>query len=436
VSEAVDGGMRVAVVGAGISGLSAAYLLGRRHHVEIFEKEGRLGGHAHTHTVEHEGHVYELDSGFLVYNHRTYPNFVRLLGELGVGGHPSDMSFSVDCHHCRLQYSTRGMGGLFAQRHRAVDPAYLRMLASIPRFNRRARALLDDPAAPDQTLGEFLERGGFPQSFARHFMLPLVGAVWSSSAADVRRFSARPLLRFMDNHGWLNIDPPRWWTIRGGSRRYVEALATRLGRGVHAGCGVLSVRRGPDGVQVLTERREWRRFDKVVLATHADQALALLADPGPEEIRLLGAFRYSRNRTLLHTDASVLPRSRRAWASWNMIMTDCRREGAPVSLTYHLNRLQSVPGPTQFCVSLNLERDPAPGTVLAEMDYTHPVLDATAAAAQPGLRRLSGQRNTFFAGAHMRYGFHEDGLMSGIKVAEALGCSFDTPASAAEEPAA
>ena len=425
--------LRVAVVGAGISGLSAAYLLSRRHHVELYEKEGRLGGHAHTHTVQHGGRQWDLDSGFLVYNHRTYPHFVRLLAELGVGGHPSDMSFSVDCRHCRLEYSTRGLNGLFTQRHRVVDAGYLRMLASIPRFNRRARALLDNPGAPDQTLGEFLGAGRFPEAFARHFMLPLVGAVWSSSAADVRRFAARPLLRFMDNHGWLSMDPPRWWTVRGGSRRYVDAIAARLGRGVHAGCGVLAVRRESGGVQVLTERREWRRFDRIVLATHADQALGMLIDPSPEEVRLLGAFRYSRNRTLLHTDASVLPRSRRAWAAWNMVTNDCRREGAPVSLTYHLNRLQSLPGPTQFCVSLNLEREPAPGTVLAEMDYTHPILDAGAAAAQPGLRSLSGERHTLYAGAHLRYGFHEDGLMSGIKAAQALGCAFDTPASEGEE---
>ena len=435
MAEPVRGGLRVAVVGAGISGLSAAYLLSRRHRVELFEKERRLGGHAHTHTVEHAGHEWDLDSGFLVYNHRTYPHFVRLLGELGVGGHPSDMSFSVDCRHCRLQYSTRGLNGLFTQRRRAADPDYLRMLASIPRFNRRARALLDDARAPEQTLGEFLDAGEFPEAFARHFMLPLVGAVWSSSAADVRGFAARPLLRFMDNHGWLDIDPPRWWTVRGGSRRYVEAIADRLGPGVHAGCGVLAVRREAQGVLLLTERREWRRFDRVVLASHADQALGLLMDPSPEEVRLLGSFRYSRNRTLLHTDASVLPSSPRAWASWNMVMADCRREGAPISLTYHLNRLQSVPGPTQFCVSLNLEREPAPGTVLAEMSYTHPILDATAAAAQPGLRRLSGQRNTYFAGAHLRYGFHEDGLMSGMKVAEALGCTFDTPASGQDRAA-
>jgi len=435
LAESIDR-LRIAVVGAGISGLSTAYLLRRRHHVELFEREARLGGHAHTHAVEHEGHQWQLDSGFLVYNHTTYPNFVRLLGELGIGGHPSDMSFSVHCRRCQLHYSTRGLDGLFAQRRRAVDPGYLRMLASIPRFNRRARALLDDPGAPEQTLGELLEAGGFPLSFARHFMLPLVGAVWSSSSADVRRFSARPLLRFMDNHGWLTIDPPRWWTIRGGSRRYVDAIAARLGRNVHAGCGVVSVRRDADGAHLLTDRGEWRRFDKVVLATHADQALAMLADPSPEETRLLGAFRYSRNRTLLHTDASVLPPSRRAWASWNMAMADCRQEAAPVSLTYHLNRLQSLPARTRFCVSLNLDREPAPGTVLAEMDYTHPILDATAASAQPALRRLSGQRHTFFAGAHLRYGFHEDGLLSGMKVAEALGCSFAAPSSHGEEKAA
>jgi predicted NAD/FAD-binding protein len=436
VSEPVPDGLRVAVVGAGISGLSAAYLLSRRHQVELFEKDPRLGGHAHTHTVEHEGREYDLDSGFLVYNHRTYPHFVRLLGELGVGGHPSDMSFSVDCRRCQLQYSTRGVNGLFTQRHRAVDADYLRMLTSIPRFNRRARTLLDNPDAPEQTVGEFLEASRLSESFARHFMLPLVGAVWSSSAADVRGFSARPLLRFMDNHGWLTIDPPRWWTVRGGSRRYVEAIVARLGRRVHAGCGVVAVRRESDGVLVLTERREWRRFDRIVLATHADQALSMLTDPSREEVRLLGAFRYSRNRTLLHTDPTVLPSLRRAWASWNMVMSDCRREGAPISLTYHLNRIQALPGPSQFCVSLNLERDPPARTVLAEMDYTHPILDASAAAAQPALRRLSGQRHTFFAGAHMRYGFHEDGLMSGMKAAEALGCTFDSPTLPRDERAA
>jgi predicted NAD/FAD-binding protein len=355
-----------------------------------------------------------------------------------VPGQPSDMSFSVQCRRCRLEYSTRGLNGLFSQRRRVLDPRHLAMLAEVPRFNRRARAFLDNPAAPDASLGDFLREGGFGERFTRHFMLPLVGAVWSSSAEDVRGFSARSLLRFMDNHGWLTVDPPGWWTVRGGSRRYVDAIARRLGSGVHVGRGVVGVRREPGGVHILTDLGEWRRFDKLVLATHADQALRLLSDPSPEETRLLGAFRYSRNRTLLHTDALTLPRSPRAWAAWNMQLGDCRREAAPVAISYHLNRLQGLPGPTQFCVSLNLDRDPAPGTVLAEMDYTHPILDAAAAAAQPGLRRLSGQRHTFFAGAYLRYGFHEDGLLSGIKAAEALGCGLGSGAidPATEESAA
>lgn len=432
----VGSGLRVAVVGAGISGLSAAYLLSRRHQVELFERDPRLGGHAHTHTVEHEGREWQLDTGFLVYNHRTYPRFVRLLAELGVAGHPSDMSFSVRCRRCRLEYSTRGLNGLFTQRRRAMDRSYIRMLGEIPRFNRRARALLEDLAAPDRSLAKFLEEGRFPEDFARHFILPLVGAVWSSSAADARGFSARSLLRFMDNHGWLTVAPPRWWSVGGGSRRYVEAIARRLGPAVHAGCGVVALRRDSAGVQLLTDRREWRRFDKVVLATHADQALRVLSDPSPEEVRLLGAFRYSRNRTLLHTDARALPDSRRAWASWNMETEDCHREGAPVSITYHLNRLQALPGPTEFCVSLNPVREPAPGKLLAEMDYAHPILDAHATGAQEELRRLSGERHTFFAGAHLRYGFHEDGLLSGMKAAEALGCGFEVGPVHTEEDAA
>jgi predicted NAD/FAD-binding protein len=246
----------------------------------------------------------------------------------------------------------------------------------------------------------------------------------------------RPLLRFMHNHGWLDLDPPRWLTLRGGSRRYVEAIAARLGAGVHAGRGVVAVRRQADGVELLSEGGEWRPFDRVVLATHADQALRLLADPSPAERRLLGAFRYSRNRTLLHTDASVLPRSRRAWASWNITMRDCRRALAPVSLTYHLNRLQALSAPEPFCVSLNLEREPAAGTVLAEMDYAHPIMDAAATAAQLELRRLSGERHTYYAGAHLRHGFHEDGLLSAIKVAAALGCGFETAARQGEGRAA
>jgi predicted NAD/FAD-binding protein len=418
--------LRIAVVGSGISGLAAAHYLSRRHRVTLFEKEKRLGGHAHTHQVKGASGPLAMDSGFLVYNHRTYPNFVRLLAELGVEGQAAEMSFSVRCRRCRLEYASRDLNSLFAQRRRAFDPAHLRMLAEIPRFNRVARAFLA-AGADDLTLAAFLDRARFSPAFRGHFLLPLVGAVWSASFGDALRFSARALLRFLENHGWLSLDPPQWWTIRGGSRRYVEAIAQGLGDAVQAGRGVVRVRRHGGAVFVMTEDREYLRFDRVVLATHADQALALLADPSEEERRALSAFRYSRNRTLLHADRGALPEERRAWASWNMDLLDCRDTERPVGMTYHLNRLQSLPGDVQYGVTLN-EPGPRPETVIAAMDYTHPILDATAVAAQKELRRLSGARSTFYAGAHLRYGFHEDGVMSALKVAAALGSLDAAPA--------
>jgi predicted NAD/FAD-binding protein len=411
------------VVGAGISGLSAAYLLQQRHDVELFEKDARLGGHAHTHVLRHGGREWTMDSGFLVYNHRTYPRFVRLLAELGVEGQASDMCFSVRCRPCGLEYSSRGLNGLFAQRRRALDPRHLRMLAEIPRFNRRALALLDAPGDGGPTLGTFLREGGFSSAFGRHFLLPLVGAVWSSSAGDMSAFDARSILTFLRNHGWLTLDPPEWRTIRGGSHVYVQAIARRLGERVHAGLGVRRIRRENGGVRLTTTDGETRRFDRVVVATHADQALRLLADPSEDERRLLGAFRYSRNRAWLHTDRASLPQAERAWASWNMDLPDCGDPSRPIGVTYHVNRLQSLPGPTAFSVTLN-EPAPRPEAVLAEMEYDHPILDAAATRAQKELRILSGQRGTFYAGAHLRYGFHEDGLLSAVKVAETLGCRF------------
>lgn len=263
-------GLSVAVIGGGISGLSAAFLLSQRHAVSLFERDARLGGHAHSHTLRHAGREWTLDSGFLVYNHRTYPSFVRLLDELGIPGQPSDMSFSVRCRRCRLEYSSRGLNGLFAQRHRVLDPAHLRLLAEIPRFNRRALALLEAPRSADPTLGEFLLQGSFSPAFARHFLLPLTGAVWSASAGDMAGFSARSLLRFLANHGWLTLDPPEWRTIRGGSQRYVQAIARRLGGRVHTGLGAARIRRDARGVELVTDDGAVRRFDRVVLATHAD----------------------------------------------------------------------------------------------------------------------------------------------------------------------
>ena len=414
-------GLRVGVVGSGISGLAAAHYLARRHRVTLFEAESRLGGHSHTHDIVAGGRPVSVDTGFIVYNHRTYPRFVKLLAELGVHGRRSDMSFGVRCRRCNVEYSSRGVAGLFAQPRRALDPSHLRLIADIPRFNRDARAFLAAPAggAPEADLGGFLERGRYSDSFVRHFILPMGGAIWSAPFAEMRRFPARSFLRFFANHGWLSLTgAPQWWTVDGGSRTYVDAIARGLRGEIHLARPVESVRRENDGVTVSSGGREWR-FDRIVIATHADQALSLLADPSPDERRLLGAFRYSRNRAVLHSDREALPRAAGAWASWNSDLADCREDEAPVSLTYHMNRLQGLPGPDELCVTLNPAMTLT--AVLATMEYTHPILDGPAVLAQPEIARRNGERNTFFAGAHLRYGFHEDGLLSALAVAERLG---------------
>jgi predicted NAD/FAD-binding protein len=408
----------IAVIGSGIAGLGAAHYLSRRHRVELFESDRRLGGHAHTHLWQEGGRSLPLDSGFIVYNHRTYPHFVRLLDELGVAGQPSDMSFGVRCRRCSLEYSSRGLPGLFAQPRRLLDRSHIGMLLEIPRFNRRARAFLRSSGGSTSTLGDFLAGGRYYGSFVRHFLLPMGGAIWSAPFGAIRDFPARSFLTFFRNHGWLTLfGAPRWWTVKGGSRSYVEAIARGLGS-VHLATPVQGVRRLPQGVELRLDGGV-RRFDAVVVANHADQALRLLEDPSPEESRLLGSFRYSRNRTVLHRDVSVLPRARGAWASWNCEIEDCADEQAAVSVSYHLNRLQRLTGETQICVSLNRPRSVV--DALAEMDYTHPILDAPAIEAQEAIARINGQRSTYFAGAHLRYGFHEDGLWSAIRVAEMLG---------------
>jgi uncharacterized protein len=415
--------IRVAVVGSGISGLAAAHYLARMHRVTLFEAESRLGGHAHTHDVLLGGRRIRVDTGFIVYNHRTYPHFVNLLAELGIESRKSSMSFGVRCRRCGLEYSTRGAAGLFAQRRRAMDPSHLRLLADIPRFNRNARLFLarPEPEATDLTLGGFLGRGAYSDGFVRHFILPMGGAVWSAPFAEMKLFPARSFLGFLQNHGMLSLtNAPQWWTIAGGSRTYVDAIARGLPGDIHLSRAVEAVRRGPSGVTVSAGGQEWQ-FDAIVIATHADQARHLLADPSDDERRLLGAFRYSRNRAVLHADRVALPVSTDAWASWNSDLADCRDDDAPVSLTYHMSRLQSLPGPDELCVTLNPAADPA--RILAVMEYTHPILDRPALLAQPEIARRNGARHTFFAGAHLRYGFHEDGLLSAVAVAERLGVS-------------
>jgi predicted NAD/FAD-binding protein len=415
--------LRVAVVGSGVAGLTAAHILGRTHEVTLFERDERLGGHANTIAVRAaDGREVALDTGFIVHNRRTYPTLLRLFAELGIATQESDMSFGVRCEGCGLEYAgARGMQGVFPRPGVLGRPRYLRMLAEVRRFHRHARAVLADPAAGDLTLDGFLHQGGYSPYFADHFMLPLTGAVWSSSPSTIRDFPARYLIRFFANHGMLTVtNSPQWRTVTGGSREYVSRIAARLGDRIHAGTPVVSVARDPDGVTLNGEHR----FDRVVIAAHPDQALAMLADPSDAERAVLGGFGYSSNQTVLHTDSSLLPRAPGARASWNYLLDACSTSQPLVHVTYHLNRLQALREPVDYCVTLNGTARIGAGHELQRMTYEHPVYTHASLAAQARLPEIQGDRNTYYCGAYHGWGFHEDGCVSGLRAALALGCAW------------
>jgi predicted NAD/FAD-binding protein len=412
--------VHIAVVGSGIAGLASAWLLGRRHRVEVFEAEARAGGHAHTHTVADADGTWPIDTGFMVYNERTYPTFVRMLAALGIETRPSDMSFGVRCRRCGLEYSSRGLRGWLAQPWRAADARHVRTLLDVLRFFRAGRRFL--AGSPDESLrlGDFIVRERLSDAFARHFLLPMGGAIWSASGTDVRAFPAHAFLRFFDNHGLLAVDDaPVWRTIAGGSRRYVEAIRVASDASMRLNTPVRRVRRCADAVHVATDEGT-TRYDQVVIATHADTALGLLADPSDAERAALGRVRYSRNRTVLHADTAMLPARAAARASWNCDITDCRDETTPASLTYDVSRLQGIGGSRRYCVTLNGARTPS-GPVHAVMDYAHPVMNADAFRSQREIAATNGANRTWYAGAWLRYGFHEDGVVSAVRVAEGLG---------------
>lgn len=414
---------RVAVIGSGVAGLTAAYLLQRWFDVSLFESDDRLGGHAHTHDVAtSDGRVTGLDSGFLVHNERTYPNLLRLFAELDIATQDSEMSMSVRCDGCGLEYAgARGLAGLFAKPTSAFRPKYLAMLVQVRRFHAEARRVL---AAPEdaRTLGQFLDQGKYSDYFAHHFMLPFVSCVWSCGFEGARSYPARYLFAFLEHHGLLAVTgSPQWRTVVGGSRSYVDKAVKELSA-VHTATPVRSVTRHPDGVRILDEQGATHHADRVVIATHPDQALALLTDASEPELRLLGAFRYSSSHTVLHTDSSLLPRSRGARASWNYQMDSCQSTGVdtPVNVSYHLNRLQRIDDPVDYLVTLNSDGQVDPATVIAEMDYAHPTFTTASVAAQQELGLINDGR-TAFAGAWQGWGFHEDGCASGVRAAESLG---------------
>lgn len=428
---------RVAVIGSGISGLGAAHALAGEARVTLFEAGSHFGGHANTVDLTLDGVTHGVDTGFLVFNERTYPELIRLFGELGVATSLSDMSFSVQVPDTGLEWSGSSLSTVFAQRRNLARPAFLRMLADILRFNRHTTALAQrgEDAALQQPIADFLAEHRFSPSFRDWYFLPMIGSIWSCPTDQMLRFPIATLIRFCHNHGLLQVaNRPRWFTVTGGSREYVRKLLPAIADArLHT--PVRQVRRTATGVTVATDQGS-EHYDDVVLACHSDQSLALLADPSEAERAVLGAIGYHHNRAVLHTDVSLLPRRESAWASWNYERaSDSAREQATVCLHYLLNRLQPLPFTRPVLVSLNPVRQPDPRCVHDEIDYAHPVFDQKAIAAQARVPSLQGQRHTWFCGAWTRYGFHEDGLMSGLAVATGLRRQWARAATLAREAA-
>jgi predicted NAD/FAD-binding protein len=412
--------MKIAVVGSGISGLVAAARLAPVHEVVIFEAEPRLGGHTHTVDVAESDRLVPIDTGFIVFNTRTYPHFVRWLEALGVRWQPSDMSFSVRSDRRDFEYGSAGLNALFAQRRHLISPRFHRMWRDILRFYRESRELLGD--GPELRLADYVSANGYSDAFVADHLMPLAGAVWSSNREGVRDFPARFLVRFFDHHGFLQAGAGwPWLTIQGGSREYIRSMQATFRGSVRLSCPVERVCRGTETTLVKPRGHAPERFDHVVFACHADQALALLAHPTAAERELLGAFRFQANDVVLHTDEALMPRRRRAWASWNYHLDDEQADGA--SVTYWMNRLQSVPGPVQYFVSLNRREAIRPERVLRTFSYSHPVFTPEAARAQGRHAELMAHHGASYCGAYWRNGFHEDGVVSAIRVCQRLGAA-------------
>lgn len=417
-----SGPRRVAIIGAGISGLGAAYALADTHDVTVFEAEPRLGGHARTLMAGRNREV-PVDTGFIVFNYRNYPLLTGLFAELDTPVKKSDMAFAASIDGGRIEYGLHSTPAIFAQKSNLAKPAFWRMLADIPRFNRSVKALTDEPGL---TLGDALDRLNIGQWHRQYFLLPLSGAVWSASPEQMLEFPLATFVRFFENHGLLTInDQPQWHTVDGGSRVYVEQLAAAImarGGVVHTGAPIEHVSRNREGVSVKSSGQETQAFDDVVFACHSDQALALLGDPDPEEQRILGAMRYAPNKVILHDDPSVMPKRRVCWASWNY-QGKANITDPDMTVTYWMNRLQGIPEDVPLFVTLNPSTPIRDEHVFDATELSHPVFDQPAIEAQAALPGIQGKRSTWFCGAYSRYGFHEDGLLSAVNVARAMGAA-------------
>ncbi|HEN8711876.1 TPA: FAD-dependent oxidoreductase [Pseudomonas putida] len=415
--------MRIAIIGSGIAGLTCAYLLSRRHEVTVFEAADWIGGHTHTVDVQWGGQQYAVDTGFIVFNDWTYPHFIRLLDQLKVASRPTEMSFSVHDPRSGFEYNGHDLNTLFAQRSNLLSPGFWGMLRDILRFNRKVLADLDSQRIDEATtLGGYLQTQGYGQRFIDHYIVPMGSAIWSMSRADMLGFPLQFFVRFCRNHGLLSVsNRPQWRVIEGGSRSYLAPLCKPFAERIRLNCPVDRVSRDEGGVTVFSAAGS-ERFDNVVFACHSDQALALLEAPSADERAVLGAITYASNDVVLHTDTRLLPTRRKAWASWNYRLGGPQQ--APAALTYAMNILQGIEAPVTFCVSLNQTALVDPTQILARFNYAHPQYSLVALAAQARQAELQGRQHSYFCGAYWANGFHEDGVVSALKVAEFFGESL------------
>lgn len=409
----------IAVIGSGISGLSAAWLLAKTHQVTLFEKQDRLGGHSNTVLAPTPQGPVPVDTGFIVYNESNYPNLTAFFDHFGVETARSYMSFAVSVGEGQMEYSGEYLWGLFGQRRNIIRPRHWQLVADIMRFFRDAQqqvALCPD----DLTIAQFLNRFGYSQAFIEDHILPISAAIWSTPSRGMLDFPARTFIEFFANHNLLQVTGrPVWRTVKSGSRQYIDKLVGDSPMETVLNAGIASVRRHAQGVEIYFEDGSHRHFDQVIFATHADQTLALLADPTEAEHRVLSAFRYTRNRAVLHSDTSFMPQRRHLWSAWNYLRGSGGEQG--LSLTYWMNKLQPLQTKKNLFVTLNPHRPIAPETVMYAVDYEHPLFDANAIAVQPQIHQIQGVNKSWFAGAWMGYGFHEDGIQSGLEVAERIG---------------
>jgi len=412
--------VNIAIIGSGISGLTSAYLLNRNHEITLFEAGDRVGGHTHTVDVEVNGQRYAVDTGFIVFNDWTYPNFIRLLGQIGVGFKATEMSFSVTDPDSGLEYNGNNLNSLFAQRRNLLSPGFWGMLRDIVRFNKRTQLdLSEGRIAQDTTLNEYLKAGGYGERFILHYIVPMGAAIWSMPMAEMLNFPLQFFVRFFKNHGLLSINNrPQWQVIEGGSSAYIAPLTATFKKRIRLNCPVMRVERDADGV-VIHSSAGSERFDKVVFACHSDQALKLLAKPSEAEQSILGALPYADNEVVLHTDTRLLPSRKLAWASWNYRLGGAGHTLAAV--TYDMNILQGIQSDTTFCVSLNQSAGITPSLVLGRFTYAHPQYSLTAVAAQARWEELNGAQHSFYCGAYWANGFHEDGVVSALRVARSFG---------------